>query len=287
METMSLKAFSSSRSRTLRVPRRGEASTVRSAEPSERFRPLVPALLRVEVELRPRLPGLRGEALGELDRARVNRRAAARSASSGSTFTNRATFTTREEDVAELRRDSRVSGSRLGARADRHARSLRAARRAPLAASRRGRRGRASRSRRPPHVAATFRARSSAGSDAGTSWKIPLRPSCSVLIVSQRARTWPGVAASASPNTCGCLRTSFSWTSARDRVEVAFALLLEQQREEEHLEEQVAELVAAASRRIAGERRLRDLVRLLDRVRDDRPGGLLAVPRALDAAGAR
>ena len=56
----------------------------------------------------------------------------------------------------------------------------------------------------------------------------------------------------------------------------------EEQREEVRLEEQVAELVEQL-RVVAGERRVRDLVRLLDRVRDDRARGLLAVPRALAA----
>ena len=46
-----------------------------------------------------------------------------------------------------------------------------------------------------------FRARSRAGRVSGTSWKTPLRPSCSVLIASQRSRTRPAGAASASPNT--------------------------------------------------------------------------------------
>jgi hypothetical protein len=68
----------------------------------------------------------------------------------------------------------------------------------------------------------------------------------------------------------------------RDRLEVALALLLEQEREEVDLEEQVAELVQQLRRR-ACDGRVGDLVRLLDRVRDDRPRRLLAVPRALAA----
>ena len=67
---------------------------------------------------------------------------------------------------------------------------------------------------------------------------------------------------------------------ARDRVEVAVALLLEQQRQEEDLEQQVAELVVELGR-VVGERRVGDLVGLLDRVRDDRARRLLAVPGAL------
>ena len=65
-------------------------------------------------------------------------------------------------------------------------------------------------------------------------------------------------------------------------LEVARALLLEQQREEVDLEEEVAELVEQL-RVVAGERRVGDLVGLLDRVRDDRPRGLLAVPGAVAA----
>src|SRR4029079_670313 len=68
--------------------------------------------------------------------------------------------------------------------------------------------------------------------------------------------------------------------AARDLVEVALVLLLEEPREEEHLEEEVSQLVAQL-RGIVGERGLRDLVRLLDGVRDDRARGLLAVPGAL------
>ena len=106
------------------------------------------------------------------------------------------------------------------------------------------------------------------------------RPSCSRLIRSQFSFTRPAVSASTSPNTCGCRRTSFSWISRAAVCEIALAALLEQEREEVHLEEQVAELVEQLLV-VAGERRVRDLVRLLDRVRHDRARGLLAVPRAL------
>ena len=73
---------------------------------------------------------------------------------------------------------------------------------------------------------------------------------------------------------------------ARDVVEIALPLLLEQQREEEDLEEQVAELVAQL-RGLVGERRVRDLVGLFDRVRDDRACGLLAIPRAIGTQAPR
>ena len=67
---------------------------------------------------------------------------------------------------------------------------------------------------------------------------------------------------------------------AGDALEVAVALLLEEQREEVDLEEQVAELVGELGR-IVADGGVRDLVRLLDGVRDDRARGLLAVPRAV------
>ena len=64
----------------------------------------------------------------------------------------------------------------------------------------------------------------------------------------------------------------------------AAAALLEQQREEVDLEEDVAELVEQLGV-VAGVGRRGELVGLLDGVRDDRALVLLAVPRALDAAG--
>ena len=66
----------------------------------------------------------------------------------------------------------------------------------------------------------------------------------------------------------------------RHRGEVAGAALLEQQRQEVDLEEDVAELVEQLGV-IAALRRIGELVGLLDRVRDDRSLVLLAVPRAL------
>ena len=70
--------------------------------------------------------------------------------------------------------------------------------------------------------------------------------------------------------------------AARRRLEIARTALLEQQREEVRLEEQVADLVEQL-RVVAGKRGVRDLVGLFDGVRDDRAGRLLAVPRALAA----
>ena len=64
--------------------------------------------------------------------------------------------------------------------------------------------------------------------------------------------------------------------------EVAGPPLLQQQREEIDLEEQVAELVEQL--RVVGRKcGVGDLVRLLDGVRDDRLRRLLAIPRALPA----
>lgn len=67
-----------------------------------------------------------------------------------------------------------------------------------------------------------------------------------------------------------------------NRGQVAPALLLEQQGQEVGLEEEVAELVLELCR-VTEQRGVGDLVGLLDRVRDDRPRRLLAVPRAVAA----
>ena len=71
-----------------------------------------------------------------------------------------------------------------------------------------------------------------------------------------------------------------------DLREVAGAALLEQQREEVHLEEHVAQLVEQLGV-VAGVGGVGELVGLLDGVRDDRALVLLAVPRALAAQAAR
>ena len=64
------------------------------------------------------------------------------------------------------------------------------------------------------------------------------------------------------------------------------SLLGEEEREEVDLEEEVAELVEELLGRARGGR-VRDLVRLLDGVRDDRPSGLLAVPGTVPAKALR
>ena len=67
-----------------------------------------------------------------------------------------------------------------------------------------------------------------------------------------------------------------------DVGQVALALLGQELREEVDLEQEVAELVEKLLGRVR-DRRVRDLVGLLDGVRDDRPRGLLAVPRTVAA----
>ena len=63
-------------------------------------------------------------------------------------------------------------------------------------------------------------------------------------------------------------------------LEIPRALLLQEKGQEIDLKEQVSELVEQL-RVVAGKRRMRDLVRLLDRVRDNRPCGLLPIPGAV------
>jgi len=71
-----------------------------------------------------------------------------------------------------------------------------------------------------------------------------------------------------------------------DGSEVARAALLEQQREEVDLEEHVAELVEQLGVVTLGGG-VGELVRLLDRVRDDRALVLFTVPRALRTQATR
>src|SRR5206468_1068572 len=68
--------------------------------------------------------------------------------------------------------------------------------------------------------------------------------------------------------------------AARNVLQVAFAPLGQEKREEVDLEEEVAQLVAQLLV-VAALGGVRDLVGLLDRVRDDRPRSLLAVPRTI------
>src|SRR2546423_3553436 len=65
-----------------------------------------------------------------------------------------------------------------------------------------------------------------------------------------------------------------------DTLEIAGVALLEEESEEVDLEQEVAELVEQLLV-VVCERGIRDLVRLFDRVRDDRPRGLLTIPGAV------
>jgi hypothetical protein len=68
--------------------------------------------------------------------------------------------------------------------------------------------------------------------------------------------------------------------TACDRRQIAGAALFEKQGQEDDLEEQVAELPGELLV-ISGLGGVGDLVGLLDGVRDDRPHGLHAIPRAI------
>ena len=82
-------------------------------------------------------------------------------------------------------------------------------------------------------------ARRSAGSVSGTWWKIPIAVLLlGLLVSSQRALTSPGVSAVTSPKTCGWRRTSFAEVTGDGR-KVAGAALLQEERQEDDLEEQV------------------------------------------------
>ena len=212
-----------------------------------------------------------------------NRCVAARSASSGSTLTRRATLTAANSTSPSSSKTcgfASTSGAgsppacvdRLLQLAQLVVEIRRAHRRRPgtrtsIAAARRW----------------TFRAKSSDGRLSGTSWKIPSRPSWSRLIcLPVRAH-----AAGASPPRPRRTRAddgarACAWIAASHDLEVAVTGFLEQQREEVHLEEQVTELVGEL-RVVTGDRRVGDLVRLLQRVRHDRARSLLAVPRAVAA----
>ena len=74
--------------------------------------------------------------------------------------------------------------------------------------------------------------------------------------------------------------------NAGDLRQVTRSSLLEQECEEVDLEEEVAELVEQLLV-VTGESRVRDLVGLLDRVRNDARFGLFPVPRAFSAQALR
>ena len=124
----------------------------------------------------------------------------------------------------------------------------------------------------------TLRACSSAGSVAGTSWKMPSRPSSLALDRPPRLRsTAPSCPRSPRRTRAGAGGRA-SRGCRRRRRPGRRRRLAGQQRQEVRLEQQVAQLVDELRPRRAGQRGVGDLVGLLDRVRHDRLGGLLAVP---------
>ena len=193
----------------------------------------------------------------------------------------------REEHVAELVEDMRVGlGLRCGLAARPRSRpSARAARRRDPRARRR-RRG--TRSRSPRRAAAPCARAAATAALSGTSWKMPAAAFLLALdrLPVRRARG-RRVSASTSPNTCGCLRTSFSWMSRAACSRSPAPRSSSSSARKYDLKEKIAELVEELLRIVAHERRVGDLVRLLDRVRHDRAHGLLAVPRAVAPQPAR
>ena len=127
-----------------------------------------------------------------------------------------------------------------------------------------------------------MRASSSAGSASGTSWNTPAAALGLGLDRLPPLAHAPGGARLGVAEDVRVAADELLVDGARHRVEIALALLLEEERQEEDLEQQVAELVVEL-RRVVGEGRVGDLVCLLDGVRDDRARGLLAIPRALGA----
>ena len=108
------------------------------------------------------------------------------------------------------------------------------------------------------------------------------------LISSQFAATLGDAASpSMSPNTWGCRRTSLSTMAARDVVDRrrVVRILRGEPGVEHDLQQQVAELLAAAGRRSPRSIRASiDLVRLLDQVPDQRVVGLAAGPMGTHGA---
>ena len=70
-----------------------------------------------------------------------------------------------------------------------------------------------------------------------------MRPSCSVLIASQRSRTRPGESAVGVAEDVRMAANELRMHRPRDRLEVTHALLVEEQGEEVRLEQEVAQLV--------------------------------------------
>ena len=244
---------------------------------SASFGELVVAILLLEVEGAPVSPLARGELGGPLDPL-DEAAAAGAQRELGVDVERPREVDGGEEQVAELAEDAR---RRLGLRSGAPAAPISAS--SSSASSRTFASGPAASSQSNPAAAArrcTFRAWRSAGSASGTSWKIPSRSSCSRLISSQRPLTAPGVAKLAVAEDVGMATDELGVDAAGDLGEVARAPLLEEEREEHGLEEEVAQLVDQLGV-VAGERGVGHLVRLLDRVRDDRPLRLRPVPGTL------
>ena len=205
-----------------------------------------------------------------------------RTASSGSTRVTRARSTAASSSRPSASSASaRSAGSARSGSASAAPRRPRRRRRGAARSPRRGRRrGPAGRRRR--RGAGACGRRAGPGRFSGTSANGPSapRPSWSRLIRSQLERT------SSVPvdlDLAEDVRMAADQLRGRvlgDGAEVAGPALLEQQREEVDLEEDVAELVEQLVV-VAGGGGVGELVGLLDRVRDDRALVLRPVPRAL------
>ena len=165
--------------------------------------PVVVALLLVERQLGPRLAGRRREALRLLHTRAGTFARSPRSASSGSTFCCRATFTT-VKSTSPTSSTTRASGSDSGAGAPARAISAASSSSSSRTFAERRLRRPASRSRAddraPLHLAREEQRRQRLGHVVEDPARGPRR---SRLIASQRSRTRPAVRASASPKTCG------------------------------------------------------------------------------------
>ena len=227
------------------------------------------SVLPLERQLAPILARRRPRAPPQPRPGARKRCAARRSSSSGSTSSLRATLT-----AAKSTSPSSVGADRL--------RPSQLAPARPVELGERAVERRGTRSRRPRRAAAPCGRRAAPAAPPGTSWKMPSRPSCSRLIRSQRPRTRSGGPCLGVAEHVRVPAHELLVHRRGHLRQVAGPSLLEQQREEVDLEEQVAELVEQLLV-VAGERRVGDLVGLLDRVRDDRARGLLPVPGAVAA----
>ena len=171
----------------------------------------VPALLRVEVELGPRLARLGCELLGELDA--VDEAPARRAQRElGVDVDDARDVDDGEEEVAELGEHARV-GLRLGrGPAGAGELDLDLGELLPHLRERPVEVGPVEARPWPPGAAPCGRGAARAAPPARRG-RSPERPSCSVLIASHRSRTRPAESASASPKTCGWRRTSLACTA--------------------------------------------------------------------------